>query len=477
VESGGGFARQAAEAWSLAAESVAPDTDDAALDRPVPPDGASADALPQEVADEAQPAAEMLAQAFHEASQTFKTREFVLSVPLSRLLVRVVRVPVDERDDIIDTAQKELEAVSPFPDGSLAVGVETVAETDREIVAAVAALPAEAAGDISEALTAAKVCVTRTDVTAFGRLRAFWPQICAKEGVSRRLVLMNLDDGWDIVVLDDGAPVFLRGLGAEAKTSEELARDVTLSLLQASGLSKPIEEVVVFSETKVDDAVLDRLATFGPVRLAEMSGDEFESAEGVAQRTVEGATCDVTPEDWAVALREARFKKKMIVGISAAMAVWLLVMGVFFGVPFVYGQLTARQTAQSRRHQAAYRAVKSIETKLKMVQGYSDREHGALMLLKRISDELPAGARLREFRYTRGDSVFVQGDVEQDSVVYDYKNALFALRDGDEDGAKLFPGGVELSGLRQNKFRLDAVLKDPEEDEAPVRATARRRAK
>ena len=359
-------------------------------------------------------------------------------------------------------------------------GVETVAETDAEITVVAAALPEAAAEDISAALAAAKVRVTKTDVTALGRLRAFWPQICAKEGVARRLVLMNLDDGWDVIVLDDGAPVFLRGLGGEARTPDELARDVTLSLLQgeAFGGAKAIDDVVVFSETPVDEATLGKLAAFGPVRVAETAVDEFESAEGVAQRATEGAACDVTPAAWAEALRETRFKKRLAIGVSAAMAVWLAAMGVFFGVPFVYGQLAARQAAQSKRHQPAFKEAKSIQTKLKMVQGYSDREHGALMLLKRITDALPGEEgdeiRLREFRYTRDDAVQLQVIADSQSAL-DYQKALHELED--EDGNKLFPGGVEIpGGMSKNQFRIQATLKEPDEDDKkPVRRSAGRK--
>ena len=481
AESGGAFVRQADAAWTLdvTGDNV-PSGEDAASDGngeggASPRDGAAE-------AEEAEPtdSSEVLAQAFHEAAATFKTREFILSVPLSRLLVKVLRLPVDAREDLEEKAQDELQKISPFPDEPLVAGVETVAETDTEIVALVAALPEAAAEDISAALAAAKVRVTKTDMTALGRLRAFWPQICAKEGVSRRLVLMNLDDGWDVIVLDDGAPVFLRGLGGEARTPDELARDVTLSLLQgeASGGVRPIGDVVVFSAEPVDAATLEKLATFGPVRMAETASDEFESAEGVAQRAAEGATCDVTPATWTMALREARFKKKLTVGVSAAMAVWLAVMGVFFGVPFVYGQLTARQSAQSRRHQPAYKEAKSIQTKLDMVKGYSDREHGALMLLKRISDAMPEGddIRLREFRYTRDDAVALQVIADSQNAL-DYQKALHELEDA--EGEKLFPGGVEIpGGMSKNQFRIVATLKEPDEDEpAARRAGGRKRSR
>ena len=481
AESAGTFARQAAETWSVAAEAgaeqgVLPDggaAEDGGSERDATPIGDGADTAEAPADD----SADLLAQAFYEAAAAFKTREFILSVPLSRLLVKVLRLPVDEREDLEEKAQDALRKISPFPDEPLVTGVETVAETDTEIVAVAAALPEAAAEDSSAALAAAKVRVTKTDITALGRLRAFWPQICAKEGASRRLVLMNLDDGWDVIVLDDGAPVFLRGLGGEARTPDELARDVTLSLLQgeAFGGAKAIDDVVVFSEAPVDEATLGKLAAFGPVRVAETAEDEFESAEGVAQRAAEGATCDVTPAAWTAALRETRFKKRLVIGVSAAMAVWLAVMGVFFGVPFVYGQLTARQDAQSKRHQPAFKEAKSIQTKLKMVQGYSDREHGALMLLKRISDALPEGddIRLREFRYTRDDSVALQVIADSQNAL-DYQKALHDLEDA--DGEKLFPGGVEIpGGMSKNQFRIVATLTEPDEDEKPTRRTSGRK--
>ena len=485
AESGGTFARQMAEVWSLdatgtdAQEGGLPEGGADAQEHDSPEDGAEeANAAETQAAD----SVDLLAQAFHDAAEAFKTREFILSVPLSRLLVKVIRLPVDEREDLEEKAQDELQKISPFPDEPLVTGVETVSETDSEIVAVAAALPDAAAEDISAALAAAKVRVTKTDITALGRLRAFWPQICAKEGAVRRLVLMNLDDGWDVLVLDEGAPVFLRGLGGEARTSDELARDVTLSLLQgeAFGGARAIDDVVVFSETPVDAATLEKLAAFGPVRVAETAGDEFESAEGVAQRAVEGATCDVTPAAWTAALREARFKKKLTVGVSAAAGVWLAIMGVLFGVPFVYGQLTARQKEQTKRHQVAYREARDVQEKLKMVQGYSDRAHGALMMLKHFSDNLPAaeGLILKSFSYKRGETVSVQGETSSNADVYDYKDALAGLRNDDVDDTKLFPGGVDLTPPgKSGGFKIEALLKESEDDaelSRPATKTKRR---
>ena len=104
AESGGAFARQAAEAWSVAAEQETPPGEGAAAGE----DGAGAASPAGDGTEEGgqeTTAADLLAQAFHDAAAAFKTREFILSVPLSRLLVKVLRLPVDEREDLADAAR------------------------------------------------------------------------------------------------------------------------------------------------------------------------------------------------------------------------------------------------------------------------------------------------------------------------------------------------------------------------------------
>ena len=121
AESGGTFSRPVAETWSLAdnaQDGIPPDggvgsqADGGAQLSATASEAADSDGGNGDSAGDAMSAADMLAQAFHEAATTFKTREFILSVPLSRLLVKVVRVPVDEREDLEEVAQEEVQKVS-----------------------------------------------------------------------------------------------------------------------------------------------------------------------------------------------------------------------------------------------------------------------------------------------------------------------------------------------------------------------------
>ena len=454
-------------------------------------------------------------EALKEAAKRFGTHEIVLSMPLKSLLVKVSRTLADERDRLPETADEELGKVSPFPDETPVTGIETVAETDRELVTVFAALPSAESGEIGDALDEAKVRVVRTDITALGWLRTLWPHIfggtgngergteppqpASAEGYgaaipqlsTRKVVLMDLDDGWDVIVIDDGAPSLLRGLGRISDPAV-LEREVMLSLLRADrGVrdgARPLSEgdvgeIVVFSQGEVEPSLVESLSHLAPVRPVQLEGDGewgtgncqlpttnyqlptlFGGIEGVARRTQEGASLDVTPADWAELRTEARFKKKLMVFIAAAAAGWMLLMGVLFGVPFVYGQMTEHQKTLSKRHAKAYGEVKEMRDKVKLVQQYSDHARGSLEMLKAVSDRMPEGITLTSFSYKRGERLSIVGEAQQPTDVYEFKNALTEA--ATEDDEKLFTG-VTLTGPSQSrgvhKFSIEGSFVSEEE--------------
>ena len=354
-------------------------------------------------------------------------------------------------------------------------GIETVAETDRELVTMFAALPEAAAADIGDALDEAKVRVVRTDVTALGWIRNLWSRIGTSDS-SRRVVLMDIDDGWDIVVLDDCAPSLLRGLGRIPDPSE-LCREVTLSLLQI-GANVEISEIVVFSKREVDPAVKERLGAFGPVRVERVDeADANWGVDGVARRTIEGATLDITPADWCELREETRFKRRLTMFLSVAAAGWALVMAVLFGGPFVYDQLAERQKTVCKHHAKSYREVREMRDKVKLVQQYSDHARGTLEMLKAVSDRMPEGVTLTSFSYKRGEKLSLVGEADQPTAVYDFKNALTKAvivtegaqpeEDKEDEGEKLF-AEVALTGPSKSrnghKFSIECLFESAEDE-------------
>lgn len=354
--------------------------------------------------------------------------EAVLALPLSRLVVKMVRVP--EEADAVETASGILAAVSPFPDEPLTVSCETVRESEKGRVVLAAALPEGAADDIADALDAAKINVTRVDILSLGELRGLWSQLSDGRTGVRRLVLLKSADCLSLFVLDDDQPSAVRAITSEG----DLRREVMLSLLEAEdfGGAKPLSEIVVSGD--VDASSLE---PFAPVRRIEAGEDRIALAlKGVEERSGEPSSLDALPESWREVLDETRFKAKLKKFLAIAGGIWAFVMLVLFGVPVVFGLLTDRQKGLCREHSRQYKSVLAMKEKVDLVRKYSDHARGALETMKMVSDllPLPEGSdssciELNSWNFRREDGersggVKFSGEADSTALVYQFKDAL-----------------------------------------------------
>lgn len=369
------------------------------------------------------------------------SREVVLALPLSRLLVKMVRVPAGE--DAVRVATPILKAMSPYPDDPLAVTCETVSESEAGRVVIAAALPESSADDIAEALDAAKLNVVRIDALAIGALRSVWADLKVEDG-ARRLVILTSSDCRALIVLDGDQPASIRAIDPEA----DLKRETWLSLLEAEDFNGPKELVeTVEREVVVADALV-----------------------GIRDRSSESETLDALPESWRDVLDESRFKAKLTRNLIVAGGLWLLVMAVLLGVPLVYGFLTDHMKGLSKAHAKQYKAVADKKAKTELVRKYSDHARGALEIMKAVSDRLPAGVTLSDWRFTRDGGVTVRGETDDKDEAYQIKDRLAAMGTEEQaDGSRGEPifkvvdlGAVNFQGGR-HKFEITCEYESPEE--------------
>ena len=411
-----------------------------------------------------------------------KGREAVLALPLSRLIAKMVRVPSGE--DPVAVAAPILQVASPFPDETLAIGCETVRETEDGSVVIAAALPEGAADDIAEALDAAKLNVTRVDLLVLGQLRGAWGAIGASDGsAARKAVLVVSPDCISMVVLDGDQPAAIRAVSPGA----DMRREMMLSLLEAEdfGGAKPLAEIVVIEREQAEEAAEESaeagataeagetgeatdpfgaLAAFAPVRRVTVGADA--ALVGVAERSADPLSMNALPASWAEVLAETRFKVKLVKYLSVAIGIWALAMAVLFGVPAAYGFMTDGQKADTKRHHAKYAEVKQMVDKVNLVRKYSDHDHSALEMLKAISDRLPEGVTLSDWSYQREKGISLKGDADQSSDVYELKDRMEAMAFGEgEDAVKVF-GAIKMGPVGSSKggrVRFNLDLEYPEE--------------
>ena len=400
-----------------------------------------------------------LARALAAARAAMGMRQTVLGLPLSQLLVRVLRMPLEVRDDLLDAVTLQMDKLSPFPGEELAVGCEILSEDESHLWVFAAALPAAIYDDLGAALNAAGLQVCRTDVSTLGWLRSLGAP-CGLMGPGRRMVLMNPDGGWDLLVLDDGTPLLMRSLGSHA-TPREITRDLMLSLMsveQEAG-ARELAEVVVVSREAPSPALAEQLSELADASLRHVvPPTEDGGVEGLALRAGEGSMLDLTPQVWRDEIREARFRKRLFTGAGFAAAVWALFMGVLFAGPLVYKQLTARERNVSKAHYKAYRSVADTRDRVRLIESYTDRSRSPLEMLRMTALYLPEGVTLLGFTFKRDDGVRISGEADQPTQVYDFKDAVTA--------EPLFDA-VTLIGpaLAKGRHKFDVDAKFPETED------------
>ena len=459
-----GWSRGESAEWPLDAVATANDVDFDSQEAPQDVDGG--EGLPDE-SESLSP----LAMALKEASRKFHAKECVLALPLEEMLVEPVRIPEEDRDLLEEKGLDAIKLVSPFPDESLLASVETMAETDISVRAIAAALPEAAAQDLTDALDAAGLKVVRTDMSALGWLRFLWSRL--GENVPRRLVLLDLGDGWDFILMESGAATFLRAMGDISE--DALERELTLTLLKCA--PEGVSEIVVF--TRDADAVAgtkDILSRFSPAVRIESVDDSFGGIEGAALRGAEGPALDVTPQVWRDSLKESRFAAKLKAIMAAAGAIWLLALGVMIGLPMVYDHLADAQRKEIKSHAKAYKLVSDTKERVALVKRYSNRDTSALEMMRIVCEEMPYGIALSRIQYTKDAKLVLTGDAEDAQKVYDFKNNLVkarylpseAVAEGRKGPKVPVFAGVDMKGptLRKNRqaFTIECHFEEKEDE-------------
>ena len=374
-------------------------------------------------------------------SEEGDSSEAVLALPLSRLIVRMVRVPEEGRADPVAFATPLLQAMSPYPDEPLKVSCETVREDGGGLIVLAAALPESATDDIAEALDVKKLNVTRVDALVLGELRRLWSGINTSDG-ARRLVKVKSPDCTTLIVLDGDMPASIRAVSEGAA----MKREEMLSLLEAEDFGGPRE----LKET------------------LEYERDVVRAMEGVAERSLDAGALNALPASWGEMLDETRFKAKLVRRLGVAGGIWLFIMAVLFGVPLVFGLLTDHQKSLCKEHSRQYSEVRRIKEKVELVQKYSDHSRGALEIMKAVSDRLPQGIDLDSWSFRRGESLKITGLADEDTQVYKFKDQLVAAAAADDDSDRVFKtvelGSLSSKGGRQ-RFPIDLGFVAEEEEE------------
>ena len=386
--------------------------------------------------------------------------EVVLAFPLSRLLVHILKMPVEIRDELEDAVSLQMDKISPFDEGGCSTGYEVLSEEENSLWVLAATMSSAVFDEINEPLRQVGWKVVRTDIGILGWLRT----LCGPFNLSspgRRVVLANFKGGWMLLVMNHGTLVLARSFG-KINGYDTLVRELTLSLLNVEIEAGPLAvvEVLVIAEERPDQELFSKLNDLLGI---DSDYKEFPSldggVEGVALRSVEESVIDLTPQYWRDALKEGLTRKRVVVGVAVAIGIWALFMAALFSGPLVYKQLSNGVKKQSKAHSRSFKSVSDTRNRVNLILSYTNREHSPLELLRITSGYLPQGIILTGFNFKKQEGVKISGVADQPTLVYQFKNAVT------ED--PLFDS-VSLTGPSaskgKHKFEISALFKGGEEE-------------
>ncbi len=409
-----GWTRGSSGAWPL---PVATPTETSALETPATATPAT---TPAPIAPS--PAA-ALAESLSQARTTLQAGNAVLALPTSLLLLRILRLPTLAQDELAEAILLQMDKLSPFPGDELAIGWEVLATDAEELIVFAAAVPDRHMQVIDQACTQSGVRVLRVEVALLAWWQVLRDQRLLPAGDGRLAVLLQQGDEWDLLVLDRGLPVLARGLGRPVEP-EDLARELTLSLFQTemeAGIL-PLQEVLLVSATPPPPAIVDAIrATVSVVVRTLPTPEHATAAAGVCQRTIAGASLDLTPQSWHQREESDLTRRRIVRGLAAALGLWAALVAVLLLGPMATDQLTNWQKRRLSVIAAEHQQVHDMRERVRLIRRYMDRSSSLLESLRAICAAQPPGVELSEFSYDREKGVKLKGDATIRELVYNFK--------------------------------------------------------
>lgn len=412
--------------------------------------------VPEGDAGAVEPAGTVLADAFVAARAAMNAEAVAIGLPTSVLLLRILRMPVLSREEMTEAVVLQVDKLSPFPGDELTIGWEILSERNEEAVVLVAAVPARHMETLNAALTAAGLRIVRIDVSLLDWLRVLRARRLLVEVEGRQAVLIAAGSEWDLLVIDNGVPVLARGLGKPME-DDDLARELTLSLFQAemdAGVLH-LRDVVLFSASTPPDAAMAAIrANVSPEARCISLADDTTAADGLCLRTVEGASLDLTPAAWRVHERSEVVRRRVTLGVAAALGLWAALAGMVFLGPTVTGQLINMQKRQESQFIQDFRRASDLRLRIALIQRYMDRSGSLLESLRTVTEVQPDGVELNSLSYERGKGCRLAGEASHPDQVNQFTDQL--RNHAPFVACKL--GLVSITPAQKHRFDLEATL-------------------
>ncbi|HMP77740.1 MAG TPA: pilus assembly protein PilM [Kiritimatiellia bacterium] len=374
-----------------------------------------------------------------------------IAMPSDQVLMRVVRLPTTDVAEIAEMASLQVDKFSPFPVEQMAVGHEVLAQHEGSAQALIAATRSEHVEELGDTLRAAGIQPREVDVAVLG----WWRVLKQSDRIperGRHLLLVVEDRGIELLVIQDGAPVMIRSLGAlatddPAAAAAELADEVnyTLTTLEAEWGRQVPGSLEVWHRRATPPGFLDSLRERCDAALVPRILDDLPPlSEGLARRALERGPhmLDLAPAEWKATLASKKLQHNLVMAGGIFILLWLLAVGGLVAGLSVQKKQLAAARAELLALRDPARSVEQLKEQVRSLERYLDPTFSALECLREISVRLPDGVDITALSYKKYGQVALRGEADASDPIYDFFQAL--------EQTELFPA-VKPEGVTQQQ--------------------------
>lgn len=389
-----------------------------------------------------------------------------VSIPSDQVLIRVMTLPTSDEEEIAGMVKLQIDKVSPFPVENMVIAHEVLSCSADEVLVAALAAKREVIERAGNMLLSSKIVPVRIDVNAlvWWRLLKDSPLVDAGR---EEVYIIYAWNSCEVIVARNALPIafrsFLRGKDqAQSDYISDICDEIgyaVMSLEIGHGQLSGLGVLLLSSDESACSDFQSKISQFcrGGFRYAQLS-ELGDLAAGVASRTAEGVSLDLTPPDIVEKRRKKFMRKRFLKGGAVFLGCWLLVLSVMYGGLFVQNLRLSRlrKSIDAIKNEAS--EVRDLRRKVNTISLYVDRSRSALECLREMALLKPEGIDLAVFNYRKGEAVRISGEAGDVNIVYEFKKSL--------DSSSLFKD-VQLDGPRRIKnrelFDIDCRFEGSEE--------------
>ncbi len=398
-----------------------------------------------------------------------------LSLPSSRLLMRVLDLPSTDPDELDGMVDLQIDRLSPFPADQLTTSYEILDRSENHSRVLAIAAPRKTVDKLGDLFKEQNIYIRSLDA----EILAWWSLLVAHADVPREgrvILILEEHTEFSMIVVDDGVPICFRSLElfhdfTDPSVIAEITGEISYTLLSLEtefGNSSACR-TEVWSESELPHALPDALKTLSPRginlhRLATIP----TLAEGLAMRSAERGRhhAELVPREWVELQRRRQILKLSLVVSAALLCLWIAVIAVTGTVFTVQKSAYNRIRKEAAKYEEPARIAKEARAGMLSLEKYANRTHSALDSLLEITTVLPASVEINSFDYSKGKAVRLRGSAPSKDPVLDFLSRLGAA--GLFKGIKDDKTAMQLrQGQRREGFSVTVLLPETASEVQP----------